>query len=130
MTLDLETYRKMYWHRFNYFLRKRELSLYRLGLLCDIRYEYMRTSKWKKLIPIIPRAIQFADIFGISLEELCDPRIPVGEVKVEPIPDIFTTRDTTITRHTAEFFEELCNRDTDTLRKKAEEDRKVNNKVL
>ena len=122
MNIDYNTYKNIFWHRFQYFLRVRHLSLYRVAQINGVHYQNLRLAKFNRSLPSIPMAIKYSDLLGISLEELCDPRIRVGDVKVEPVHMKEWARDSRskFMQKDVREFKMLCDKDTDMLETTAE----------
>lgn len=86
MQINMKQYGSMFWRRIGYFMKAKRISHNRFAISSGYSYRSFLQAKCSRNIPLLPRLILMADTIGISLEELCDFRIPVDQVEIpDPI---------------------------------------------
>lgn len=100
-----------------YFLKSRHITMNMLHADAHIYQNYRSVTMAKKIrsIPTLGNLILLADYIGISLEELCDPRIRVTDVK---LPEPFPVREWLKHKFSddrIELYRNLAMKDTETI---------------
>ena len=100
-----------------YFLKSRHITMNMLHADAHIYQNYRSVTMAKKIrsIPTLGKLILLADYIGISLEELCDPRIRVTDVQ---LPEPFPVREWLKHKFSddrIELYKNLAMKDTETI---------------
>ena len=111
MQMSYIQFKIMFWRRLTYFMRVRHISQFSMSKLLGVDDRAFRNAKFKKSIPRLDRLIKMADILNINLDELCDPRIPAPDVKVDPLP-IRKGSEDKFTKEKIDYFRGLTMKDT------------------
>ena len=111
MQMTYIQFKTMFWRRLTYFMRVRHISQYAMSKFLGIDDRAFRNAKYIKNIPRLDRLIRMADVLNINLDELCDPRIPVTDVTVDPLP-IRKGSEEKFTKEKIDYFRRLTLKDT------------------
>ena len=102
----------MFWRRLMYFLKVRHISFLSAANASGYTRIGMLASRRKRSLPALPKLIVLADIIGITLEELCDPRIKVTDVEIPEPEPLITSNERFFSEDTIEYFKLKCLGDT------------------
>lgn len=102
---------KMLWRRIMYYMQARRIPISRLAKVSGYSYKGIHKSKCACSAPAWYRLMAMSDEIGITLEELCDIRIPVDSVELPP-PNPLKPGMDNFTDEKREYFMGLCMKDT------------------
>ena len=102
----------VFWRRFQYLSRVKHVSYSAAAKAGGYTIRGFMRSKAARACPRMPKLFGVADILNVSLEELCDPRIPVDKIDVgEPYP-ILNNDAIRYEPVKVEYFKARCLKDT------------------
>ena len=112
MRFDSKKYGVMVWRRIIYFMKAMHCSFGFMAENTGYTYRGICASNQVRSEPAVSKLIAMADIFGISLEELCDPRIPVTDVKHGKPYRISEWEEKRYKEEVVDYYRRLCLEDT------------------
>lgn len=113
MILDGKQYNNIVWKRIVYLMRRRRVTVADVARNSSYTYRGFISSKANRSLPNAERLLSLSDLFGCTVDDIIDPRIPMDTVEIEPIRHIPIGKEDKYSDETCALFLKECMKDTE-----------------